>query len=89
MTPTTFAPEPEHVMELRLQLHRFVKEKAPLQKRLHWYREHTWPRELFREISEMGLIGLTIPAAYGGTGQDLVAAVAVIVELSQAGAFLS
>lgn len=89
MTPTTFAPEPEHVMELRRQLQRFVKEKAPRQKRLQWDREHTWPRELFREIAEMGLIGLTIPAAYGGTGQDLVAAVAVIEELSQVGAFLA
>ena len=37
----------------------------------------------------MGLIGLTVEEKYGGSGQDLVAAVAVIEELAQAGPFLA
>ena len=37
----------------------------------------------------MGLIGLTIPEGYGGAGQDLTAAVAVIEELAQVGAFIA
>ncbi|MEP5764855.1 MAG: acyl-CoA dehydrogenase family protein [Halieaceae bacterium] len=89
MSLSTFAPEPEHITELRRQLQRFVADKAPREMRRQWDREHTWPRELFKDIADMGLIGLTIPEAYGGAGQDLVAAVAVIEELSQAGAFLS
>jgi alkylation response protein AidB-like acyl-CoA dehydrogenase len=37
----------------------------------------------------MGVCGLTVPEAYGGLGQDIEAAVAVIEELSRAGPFLS
>ena len=76
---TNFAPEAEHVGQIRNQLQRFLAANAPREKRMQWDREHTWPRELFREIADMGLIGLTIPAEYGGSGQDLMAAVAVIV----------
>ena len=37
----------------------------------------------------MGLTALTVPEQYGGAGQDLVAAVAVIEELAAAGPFLA
>ena len=86
---TNFAPEGEHVGQIRNQLQRFLTANAPREKRRQWDREHTWPRELFREIADMGLIGLTIPAEYGGSGQDLMAAVAVIEELAQVGPFLA
>lgn len=81
--------EPGHVTEIRRQLRRFVEAKAPREKRREWDRAHTWPRDLFREIAEMGLCALTVPEAYGGEGQDIVAAVAIIEELSRAGAFLA
>lgn len=74
---------------LRDQLRRFVAEKAPRDKVRAWDRAHTWPRALFRELADMGLCGLTVPEDYGGLGQDIVAAVAVIEELSRVGAFLS
>ncbi len=89
MSQPAFGLEAEHITEIRRQLQRFVENKAPRELRRQWDREHTWPRDLFREIAGMGLIGLTIPEQYGGAGQDLVAAVAVIEELSQVGAFLS
>ncbi len=89
MNQPSFTVEAEHIAEIRRQLRRFVEDKAPRERRREWDREHTWPRELFTEIADMGLIGLTIPEQYGGAGQDLVAAVAVIEELSQVGAFLS
>lgn len=85
----TFVDEPEHIAELRRQLGRFVAEKAPREQRLRWDREHTFPAELYRELADMGLMGLTIDEAYGGTGQDIVAAVAVIEELARAGVFLA
>ena len=66
MSQPSFAREPEHITEIRRQLQRFVEEKAPREKRRAWDREHTWPRDLFREIADMGLIGLTIPEEYGG-----------------------
>ena len=74
---------------LRDQLRRFVAEKAPREKRRLWDRTHTWPRDLFRELADMGVCGLTIAEEHGGVGQDIVAAVAVIEELSRVGAFLS
>lgn len=79
----------DHLPALRDQLRRFVAEKAPREKRREWDRTHTWPRDLFRELADMGLCGLTIAEEHGGLGQDIVGAVAVIEELSRVGAFLS
>lgn len=79
----------DSLSELRQQMRRFIAAKAPREKRRAWDREHTWPRDLFRELAGMGLCGLTIEEKYGGLGQDIVAAVAVIEELSAVGAFLS
>ncbi len=84
-----FIDEPGHIGELRRQLRRFILEKAPREKRREWDRTHTFPRDLFRELADMGLMGLTIDEQYGGSGQDIVAAVAAIEELSRVGAFLS
>ena len=69
-----FAIEPDHITEIRRQLQRYVAEHAPRDKRRDWDRKATWPRDAFKGIAEMGLIGLTIPEAYGGMGQDIVAA---------------
>jgi alkylation response protein AidB-like acyl-CoA dehydrogenase len=82
-------PEPDHVTELRRQLRRFVAEKAPREKRRAWDKAHDWPRDLFRELADMGLCGLTIAEEHGGLGQDIVAAVAAIEELARAGPFLA
>ena len=84
-----FAPEPEHVTQLRAQLQRWVGENMPREKRIEWDKEATWDRSLFQELAEMGLIGLTIPEAYGGTGEDIYAAAAVIDELCQGGSSMA
>lgn len=89
MSHQTFADEPGHITELRRQLRRFVEDNAPREKRRQWDREHTFPRDLYRQLADMGLMGLTIDEAYGGAGQDIVAAVAVIEELARAGVFLA
>lgn len=82
-------PEPGHVTELRRQLQRFVADKAPRAKRRQWDREHTWPRDLFAELADMGLCGLTISEDFGGSGEDIWAAVAAIEELARAGPALA
>lgn len=89
MSLQTFADEPDHIGELRRQLRRFVETRAPRARRREWDRNHTFPRELVGELAELGIMGLTIDEAYGGSGPDLVAAVAVIEELARAGAFLA
>lgn len=66
---TSFAAEPDHVTEIRRQLSRWVAEKMPREKRREWDKAATWDRGLFRELAEMGLIGLTIPEEYGGQGR--------------------
>ena len=81
----SFAPEPDHVTELRRQLSRWVADKMPREKRREWDMAHTWDRDLFKELAAMGLIGLTIPEEYGGQGDDIYAAAAVIDELCQGG----
>lgn len=85
----TAMEEPGYLVELRRQLRRFVEQKAPRERRRAWDRAHDWPRDLFRELADMGLCALTVPEEFGGQGQDIVAAVAVIEELSRAGTFLS
>ena len=85
----TFIDEPEYIGELRRQLRRFVETEAPREKRREWDRNHTFPRDLHKRLCELGIMGLTIDEAYGGSGRDLLAAVAVIEELCRAGPFLA
>ena len=80
--------EPDHVSQLRRQLARFVAEKAQREKRREWDRTHSFPRDLYAELAAMGLCGLTVPEEYGGSGPDILAAVAAIEELCRAGSFL-
>ena len=42
-----------------------------------WDREHHFPRELFREMGELGLMGVCVPDAYGGAGADYLSYVLV------------
>jgi alkylation response protein AidB-like acyl-CoA dehydrogenase len=86
---TAFTDEPDHIRALRDQLKRFVAEKAPREKRRLWDKTHAWPRELYAELAGLGLMGLTVPEEFGGAGQDIVAAVAVIEELARAGPSLA
>ena len=51
-----------------------------------WDREHHFPRELFREMGELGLMGVCVPEAYGGAGADYLSYVLVMEELSRADA---
>jgi len=89
MTWQTFADEPEHVVAIREQLRRFVETEAPASLRIGWDRAHRWPRDVYSRLNALGLTALTVPADYGGAGQDLVAAIAVIEELATAGPFLA
>ncbi|MEM6625804.1 MAG: acyl-CoA dehydrogenase family protein [Pseudomonadota bacterium] len=85
----SFADEPDHILALRDQLQRFIAAEAPREKRIEWDKAHRWPRDVYAKLNEMGLTALTIPEESGGAGQDVVAAIAVIDELSRAGPFLA
>jgi alkylation response protein AidB-like acyl-CoA dehydrogenase len=79
--------EPEHVLQLRETLRRFVREEMAPEDVRRWDFEHRFPEELFAKLASLGVCGLTVDAEYGGEGRDLLGAVAVIEELCQAGAF--
>ncbi len=45
--------------------------------------EERYPADIYRKMAELGLLGITIPAADGGAGMDSVAYAVVIEELSR------
>jgi alkylation response protein AidB-like acyl-CoA dehydrogenase len=51
-----------------------------------WDREHHFPRELFGQLAELGLMGACVPEEYGGAGADFVSYILVLEELSRADA---
>src|SRR5262245_51882948 len=46
-------------------------------------RESVFPRESIAALGQEGLLGLTVPAAYGGLGQGLRTAAAALDEVAQ------
>jgi alkylation response protein AidB-like acyl-CoA dehydrogenase len=48
-----------------------------------WDREHRFPRDLYAKLTDAGLMGLTIPEAYGGAGADTMSYVLAIEELAR------
>lgn len=85
----SFTDEPEYIGHIRTQIERFIEEHISREKRIEWDREAKWPRDIYAKFNEMGLTGLAVPEEYGGAGIDLVAALAVIEELSRGGMVLA
>lgn len=60
-----------HPTEQQRLIQESVKEFAQtaiLPQRMAWDEEQIFPRELFREMGKMGLMGMLVPEAYGGAG---------------------
>src|SRR5256886_17517906 len=51
-----------------------------------WDRDHAFPRELFGQLAELGLMGTCVPEEYGGADADFLSYVLVLEELSRADA---
>jgi len=75
-----FNPTSEHAM-LRETVRGFVESEVEPQAAEH-DRKEKFNIELFRKLGGLGLLGITIPEAYGGSGMDAVAAVIAHEELS-------
>lgn len=75
LTPTT-----EHKM-LRDMVKSFVQSEVEPQAHKH-DKEEKFNLSLFKKLSEVGLLGITVPEQYGGAGMDAVAAVIAHEELS-------
>jgi len=50
---------------------------------MEWDEAQTFPGDLFHDLGKLGLMGVTVPEAYGGAGLTYVDYVAVIVEISK------
>ena len=76
-----FAPTPEHA--LVAQTVREFAEGEVEPQALEHDRDERFNHALFRKAGELGLLGVTIPEAYGGAGLDASAAVIVCEGLSR------
>ena len=75
----------EDVDALRDAVKRFADaEVAPLAEETD--RSNEFPMHLWPKMGEMGLLGLTVPEQYGGSGMSYLAHVVAIEELSRASA---
>ena len=52
-------------------------------------RENLFPAELWREMGELGLLGITVPEEYGGAGIGYLAHVVAVEEIARASASVS
>lgn len=71
----------EELRLLRDMVRNFVKAEVEPQA-LEFDRKEQFNHALFRKVGELGLLGLTVPEAYGGSGMDAVAAALVHEELA-------
>ena len=74
---------PEHVEMLRDTLRRFVETEMPRADAKRWDRNDEFPADVFKKLASLGVLGLTIPEEYGGSGRDLLATIVTIEELAR------
>jgi short/branched chain acyl-CoA dehydrogenase len=72
---------PEHDL-VRGTVRQFAEQRvAPVAAELD--REHRFPYEIVAELGELGLMGMTIPAEYGGGGTDTLSYAIAVEELTR------
>ncbi len=71
----------EHKL-LREAVRKFVKERvSPIAKEID--EKDEFPKDIFKEMAELGFTGIMIPEEYGGLGDDVLSAVIVLEEISR------
>ena len=78
----------EDVNALRDTVHRFAQEQIkPIAAEIDQANE--FPARLWREMGELGLLGITVPEDYGGAGMSYLAHVVAVEEIARASASVS
>ncbi|MFO1139033.1 MAG: isovaleryl-CoA dehydrogenase [Paracoccus sp. (in: a-proteobacteria)] len=78
----------EDVNALRDMVHRWAQERVkPLAAQTD--RENAFPNELWPEMGEMGLLGITVAEEFGGTGMGYLAHTIAVEEIARASASIS
>ncbi len=79
--PTSFPPWTEEHDMIRRTVRQFTDERL-YPHRAEWDEARHWPaREIFKEMADLGLLGIKVDPAYDGAGLDWWANVAFIEEL--------
>jgi len=78
----------EDVNALREMVHRWAQERVkPLAAEVD--RSNSFPNALWREMGELGLLGITVPEEHGGAGMGYLAHVIAVEEIARASASVS
>ncbi|MFM0025380.1 acyl-CoA dehydrogenase family protein [Paraburkholderia madseniana] len=70
----------DHLM-VRDALRTFVRE-AVTPHAAQWDRERTFPKDVHRQLAELGAYGVLVPEAYGGAGMDALALALILEEIA-------
>lgn len=65
------------------QMVRDFSEKEILPHVMHWDEAQLFPREVFRKMGELGLMGVLVPQEYGGSGLGYNEYISIIEEVSK------
>jgi isovaleryl-CoA dehydrogenase len=78
----------DEIEALRDMVHRFAQERiAPQAGEID--RDNVFPSGLWRELGELGLLGITVEEEYGGSGLGYLAHVVAVEEIARASASVS
>ena len=78
----------EDVNSLREMVHKWSQERVkPMAAAID--RTNEFPPELWREMGELGLLGVTVPEEYGGAGMSYLAHTVAVEEIARASASVS
>jgi isovaleryl-CoA dehydrogenase len=78
----------EDVNALREMVHRWAQERVkPMAAEVD--RDNVFPHALWREMGDLGLLGITVPEEYGGAGMNYLAHVVAVEEIARASASVS
>ncbi|ODM44538.1 isovaleryl-CoA dehydrogenase [Cereibacter johrii] len=78
----------EEIAALRETVHAWAQERVkPLAARID--RENVFPAELWREMGELGLLGITVPEEFGGSDMGYLAHTVAVEEVARASASVS
>jgi len=78
----------DDVNALREAVHRWAQERVkPMAAEID--RNNDFPHELWREMGELGILGVTVPDEYGGAGMSYLAHTIAVEEVARASASVS
>lgn len=83
-----FTVSEEH-QALRTTLRTFFEKEAPIEVIAELDRQERFPTEIYAKMAELGLCGIGIDEAYGGSAADEISICVIVEEVARAGACLA